>query len=372
MKNIRRKKTIKNMIFSILAVLFVLFLGLKKSMFLFVGVLAINVILFVHELGHFLAAKAVKMPVHEFSVGIGPKFYSKTIKEVEYCIRYIPLGGYVILEKNIDDENCKEEAVDSYRSTNPFKRILVVLAGPFFNFLLAFIIVTGLLIHGGFETTTIGSLVKNSAAQEYGLQVGDSILSINNVDIKSWEDIVSITSKNEDLSFKINRDGKIETIDVKAKLDEKSNVYKVGISPKYEKDTFKSIYMGANATIHNIKTTVDGYVGMVKDVFVKNKDTNVELVGPVGTIQTISESASYGATYLLVMVFSMSISVGVFNLIPLIPNLDGGRLLFIFVEILRGGKQLNKKVEENILLTGAFVIMMLFLFITAKDLISLF
>lgn len=377
MNKIEIKKMMRNILIGVIALVAITALGFKNIASLLIGILAINVILFIHELGHFLVAKAVNMPVYEFSVGVGPKIYSKMVNSVEYCIRCIPLGGYVVFEK-IEEENDEEEctpandSIDDYRNIHPLKRVAVILAGPIFNFLLAFIIIVGLYMGEGFATTTIGSIIEKSPAQDYGLQVGDSIVSINDITINSWNDIVVITSQNEDLSFKVNRNGKTEIIDVKSRLDDETNSYKIGISPQYKKDIFKSISNGAKTTIYNIKASFDGYVKIIKDTFAKKEDSNVELVGPIGTIQTISESARYGFSSLLIMVFSMSISVGIFNLIPIIPNLDGGRLLFVLIEILRGGKQFSRKTEENILVTGAYLLIGLFLFVTFKDLTSLF
>lgn len=375
MKKLERKKTLRNLLVAILVLLFISVLGLEKSIFLLVGILSINLILFIHELGHYLVVKAVKMPVYEFSVGVGPKLYSKEVKGVEYCIRCIPLGGYVVFENVSDEEDedvLSEDSVDLYRSIHPLKRALVILAGPVFNFLLAFIVAIGIYMGQGFMSTTIGTVLENSPAQQYGLEAGDVVLSVNNTNINGWEDIIQITSQNEELVFKVDRNGKQEVINVKSELDKETNSYKIGISPQYKKDFLKSITRGVETTVYNIKATVNGYIQIVKDAFNKNKDENVELVGPIGTIQTVTESVQYGLESLMLMVFAMSISVGVFNLIPVIPNLDGGRLLFVFIEMLRGGKQFSRKTEENILVAGAYAMLALFLFVTLKDLIGIF
>lgn len=371
MSKLERKKTLTTILIGMITLMFISILGLEKSAFMLVGILAINLILFIHELGHFLVAKLVKMPVYEFSVGVGPKLYSKVHNEIEYCIRSIPLGGYVVFE-NINDEEYTEKDLEIYRSISPLKRAMVILAGPVFNFLLAFVIAIGIYVNQGFMTTIVGSLVDNAPAKEYGLQVGDKILSINGKEVSTWDEVVLITSQNEELSYTVNRDGKVETIEVKSILDSESNLYKVGMSPQYKKDFLKSITSGFKTTIYNIKGTAQGYLDIVIDMFKKDDNTNTELVGPIGTIQTISESAKYGLDSLMLMIFAMSISVGIFNLIPLIPNLDGGRLLFVFIEVLRGGKHLSKKTEENILVTGAYVMIGLFLFVTLKDLMGLF
>lgn len=368
----KRKKILKEILIVASILIFISILGFEKSIFLLVGILSINLILFIHELGHYLAAKAVKMPVYEFSVGVGPKLYSKKIGDTEYSIRCIPLGGYVSFENVLDkedDSELSEDSLDMYRSVHPLKRALAVLAGPVFNFLLAFVLVVGIYVNQGFASTTIGSILENSSAQKYGLKTGDVILSINNVNIDDWEDVV-MNSQNQELVFKINRSGEEKIINIKPKLNEETNSYEVGITPKYKRDFLKSINAGMKTTIINIKATVDGYVQIVKDAFVK--EDNVELIGPIGTIQTVTESVQYGLKSLILMIFSMSISVGVFNLIPFIPNLDGGRLFFISIEILRGGKHLNKKTEENILVAGAYIMIALFLFVTLKDLIGLF
>lgn len=366
-------KVVASIMIALCSIYYIYRLGVQKTIFILIGLFIISSIIFIHELGHFLVAKSLKIPVYEFSVGIGTKLFSKKIRETDYCIRCVPLGGYVVLE---DEEN--EGEVESttgntpFRQIHPFKRFLVIIAGPIFNFILAFIILFGIYFASGYPSTTIGELDKNGSAQEYGLKVGDTILSINNIKIDNWYVVPALTNQNKDLEFKIKRDNKIETISIKPKLNKETNTYSIGIGPECKKDFFKSISSGFKSTIYNIKATAQGYVKIFTDMFSKNKESEVQLSGPIGTIQIVSEQTKQGFESTLLTVVSLTLSIGIFNLLPVIPNLDGGRLLFILIEILRGGKQLKEETELNILSAGAYIMIGLFIFVTFSDIKGLF
>ena len=156
-----------------------------------VTVLVISFLIFFHELGHFLAARMLKVGVLKFSVGFGQSIYSKTIGGTEYAISAIPLGGYVSLKGQEDSKpGLKNEDADSYTRLSPLGRIFILFAGPFFNFALAFFIFIA-LGHIGVErlAPTVGKVLENSAAASAGVQKGDKILNINGIKISEWDEI---------------------------------------------------------------------------------------------------------------------------------------------------------------------------------------
>ncbi|MFC2588221.1 MAG: RIP metalloprotease RseP, partial [Campylobacter sp.] len=163
-----------------------------------ITVLVISFLIFFHELGHFLAARLLKVGVLKFSVGFGQSVYSRTIGGTEYAIGAIPLGGYVSLKGQEDSKpGLKNEDTDSYTRLSPLGRIFILFAGPFFNFALAFLIFIA-LGHIGVErlAPTVGKVLENSAAASAGLQKGDKILNINGIKISEWDEI----SKNVNLT----------------------------------------------------------------------------------------------------------------------------------------------------------------------------
>lgn len=337
---------------------------------LILAFLILGLVIFVHELGHFLVAKAVKAPVYKFAIGMGPVMLSKTIGETEYSIRWIPLGGFVQLELEEEFESGEESA---FRKLSIFKRGAVYFAGALFNFILAFILILGISFYSGYPSTTIGRIYDESPAKQSGLQVGDSIVSINNKSIKSWEEIPSIVSQNPDteLSFKVKRGPKIEIINIKPELDKESGNYIIGITPEYKKDFVKSLKSGVVSTIYNIKSTYTGLVDVLTGIFNSEKDTASELSGPIGTIQVITEQTKEGLLPSIMLIISTTISLGVFNLLP-VPGLDGGKILLLIIEFLRGGKKMTLDHETQFTMIGLVALLGLMAFATWNDIGRLF
>ena len=349
---------------------------------LILSFLILGLVIFVHELGHFLIAKAVKAPVYKFAIGMGPIMVSKTIGETEYSIRWIPLGGFVQLELEEEFELNGESA---FRKLNVFKKGCVYIAGSLFNFILAFIIFFGIFFYSGHPSTTIGNVYVGSPAQEKGLQPGDLIISIDDKEIKYWTDITSITSTSKDstLSFKIKRDSEIKIIEVKPELDKDTGNYIVGITPEYKKDFIKSFKSGIQSTIYNIKYTYEGLIDAITGIF-NNKsngsvngdtssvdDGSAELSGPIGTIQLITEQTKQGFVATILLTISINLSLGVFNLLP-IPGLDGGKIVLLIVEFLRCGKKMSIDTESKITIMGILLLLGLTIYATWNDIIRLF
>ena len=202
-----------------------------------IAVVMLGLIIFVHELGHFLTAKLFKMPVSEFSIGMGPQVFSVDTKNTAYSFRAIPIGGYV----NIDGMEIGSEVENGFSSKPAYQRFIVLFAGVFMNFLMAFILLFAIAkINGRIEYDTnaiIGGLVKGGANEQI-LKVDDKILELDGKKINVWTDISKITkaSQNkEEISALIERNGKEENITLKLTKDEENNRIVLGISPKYKK-----------------------------------------------------------------------------------------------------------------------------------------
>lgn len=332
--------------------------------------LILGLVIFIHELGHFLVAKAVKAPVYKFAIGMGPIMFSKTIGETEYSIRWIPLGGFVQLEL---EEEFESSEGSEFRKLSILKRGAVYFAGALFNFILAFILILGVSFYSGYPSTTVGGLHDKSPAMQSGIKVGDSIVSINGRSVKSWEDIPSIVSQNQDseLSFEIKRGSETKTLNIKPEFNEESGSYIVGITPEYKKDFIKSLKSGAISTIYNIKATYNGLIDAFTGLFNNEEDSANELSGPVGTIQVITQQTKEGFLPSIMLIVSITISLGVFNLLP-VPGLDGGKMLLLIIEFLRGGKKISLEHETQFTMIGLVALLGLVMFTTWNDIARLF
>lgn len=332
--------------------------------------LILGIVIFVHELGHFLVAKAMKVPVHKFAIGMGPRAISKTINETEYSIRWIPLGGFVQLE--LEEELDSEEG-SAFRKLSIFKRASVFFAGALFNFIFAFIIILGISFISGYPSTTVGEVYNGSSAQKYGLQSGDVILSINGKEVNDWDIIPQLTneSKGNELTFKVKRDDVEKTIAITPELNKETGKYTIGITPEYEKDLFKAISSGIKSTFINIKATFDGLVDAFSGFIRPKVESDVELTGPIGTIHIIKEQTEQGFLPSIMLMVSLTISLGVFNLLP-IPGLDGGKIFLLLIEFIRGGKQMSIDQELKVTMIGVFSLLALMVVTTFKDISNLF
>jgi regulator of sigma E protease len=318
-------------------------------------------VVLLHELGHFTVAKLVGIKVNEFSIGMGPKLLQKTKGDTQYTLRLLPIGGYVKMEG--EDENSDDPR--SFSKVSPLSRIAVVAAGAFMNFVLAFIVLTIVAFNTGTPTNTIGEINADSPAEIGGLQAGDTIISINNISIDNWDklsDTISNSNPDNNLKIDIIRENEKMNIVVKPVVEEGRTI--IGIIPAYEKSISAAIKGGAENTVLFIELMFD----FLKSLFKGQVSTN-DLSGPVGVITEIGRAADSGLTNLLFLLGFISVNLGFFNLLP-IPALDGSRIVFLLLEILRG-KPIDSDKESFIHFIGFVLLISLMLIVTYKDLIRI-
>lgn len=351
-----------------------------------IAILTIQLVIFVHELGHFLVAKKLGIDVYEFCVGFGPKIFSFKKNETVYTLRAIPLLGHVLFD-DIDELENKEANDIEKNNSKPIStsenhiknkgylaELAVYLSGPFFNFLAAFIVLCGMYIYSGFPSTTIHEVVLDSPAYIAGIESGDTIVQIENVVINKWEDISTTINKlkKDSINIKVkNSENQLKTIVVEPKYDKDTDFYSIGVSPLFKKDIFKSIGHGFESTINNIIFYIEHISDLILNLFTKNNNQNVELSGPIGTIQVISEQSKESMSSLISMFVALNINIGVINLIPFIPVLDGGQATIRTFEAL-SKKKLNENLNFYIKLSGAVVLIGIMIFTTFKDIVNLF
>ena len=312
-------------------------------------------VVMLHEFGHFTVAKLSGIKVNEFSIGMGPKLFQKQKGETAYSLRALPIGGYVAMEG-------EEESSHDPRSFNNapiLKRMAVVLAGAFMNFILAFLAFTIIFSIVGYGSNEIDTVIKDSPAEIAGIKAGDKIIEIDKIKTKDIYEINSLIrdKKDEEINLKINRKGENLDINLKPRYSEENKMYLIGIKSKLKHSFFKSIELGAKRTgemslmiLKSLKMIFDG-------------SFKIEyLSGPVGVVQMIGSESSKGFLNFLQILALISVNLGVFNLLP-IPALDGGKFLFLLIEALRG-KPINEKFEQGLSLIGISLLFSLMIYVT--------
>ena len=362
----------------ILFTLALLCLGLYAYSFYFlVTVLAIKFLIFFHELGHFLVARMLGVKVNTFSIGFGEKIYTKNVGGTDYCLSAIPLGGYVQLKGQDDtDPKAKNYDRDSYNVLSPIKRIYILFAGPFFNFILAFFIYI-LLGSIGVErpAPSIGHIADGSAAASAGIAINDKILAINGVKINEWDEI-SKNVKLEPSTILIDRNGSQMTINLTPKIGETINLFNekvqrplIGISPNGE--VIKIYHTGLAGINFAFSETIEASKLIFKS-FTKLVSGAVPLKEVGGIVQiadVTSKAAKISLGVLLTIVALISVNLGVLNLFP-IPALDGGHILFNLYELIFR-REVNERVLTTLTYCGWALLLGIMMLATFNDIMRL-
>ncbi len=317
----------------------------------------------IHEGGHFLMAKLFNIKVEAFSIGFGPKLFSKKGKETEYSISLIPFGGYVKMlgeeERNSDPRSFSESKI--------WKRILVVIAGPLVNICFAVIVYFFLVASSGMIATTEVAAILPDAEITIGryIQVGDKIVNINGQDIKNKKDLSRVigASNGETLNVTIERNGEKFTYDVEPIEYEGSYILGIEIATRKSNSLVERVSYSMMET-----TDFLGSVGRSLKLLFTGKVGVDQMTGPVGISKVVAETDGvYNFVYLLALV---SLSLGITNLLP-IPALDGGRLLILIIEAIRR-KPLSEEMEYKIISVGFTFLIVLSLYVTYNDIFRIF
>lgn len=341
-------------------------------------ILLLGCIVFIHELGHFFWAKKSGVYCYEFSLGFGPKLFSFKRKndETMYCVRLIPLGGYVSMAGEEVDDDVKVPKDKKLYNKPWYKKLIIVLAGVINNFILAFVVLFVIaLIYGSYSTKpVIGVFSKDSACQKAGFEIGDKIIKINGKRTRSWDDVtlrlILANSKKSQVFVLEDKDGNEKTIKVRPakNKDKDGNVsysYGIGISDKKYHGVLNALKFSTSKFV----STFDSMIITIKALFTGKVGIS-SLSGPVGIYKIVGEQSKTGAYGLLYLLAYLSINVGFINLLPF-PAFDGYRGLTIIIEKITG-KQINPKVDAIVNNIGLMLLFALMIFITIKDVIKLF
>lgn len=359
-------------------------------------IIVLGILVFIHELGHFLVAKWCGVGVLKFSLGFGPAICRFKKGETEYQISIIPLGGYVRMLGDMPDPITGEEEADEKVRTESvaesklenrknwfihktaLQKSAIVFAGPFFNLVLTIVVIFFCVaIYGEKEpnlTPTIGSIIEDSPAQSAGLQKGDLVKSINDKEVKTWPELADTIyqGNGEQLNLKIVRNG-VESIItaqpeqkvVKTFTGEEKKYYLLGVGPSEEFETKPASILRA-AEISFIWTYDKAYLNY-KGIWgmITGKVSTDQIAGPIYIVKLTGSKAEEGLEGLLYLTAFLSISLAVLNLLP-IPILDGGHILFFLLEGILGPISIKKKeIAQHV---GLALLLFLMVFAVKNDL----
>ncbi len=346
------------------------------SLILFIIIL--GTIVLIHELGHFIFAKIFGVYVYEYSIGMGPKIWSKKPEksETEYCIRAIPIGGFVRLAGEEGEDGDKTVPLNRKLYKKGFlERFLIFFMGPGFNMILAIVtLFISCIIFGGVLTTTkLDNVTNKYPAYQSGLRNGDTLIKVENEKVYSWTQArlkIATAKKGKAINFTVkDSSGTIKKVSIKPKkvTDKKGKVsYVYGVGSKTEKLTgfFGSIKYSVLQTKEMLITMYE----TLKYLFTGKLGIN-DLSGPVGVYEIVDKESHSGVNNLLYLLAYLSVNVGVINLIPF-PAFDGGHILFLIIEKIRR-KPVDANIEAVITGIGFICLMIMMIYITFHDVLNL-
>ncbi len=336
----------------------------------FIALLVFSFLIFFHELGHFLAARFFGVHVEVFSIGFGKRILNKKIGATEWSFSLIPLGGYIRMKGQDDaDPSKKSYDEDSYNSKTPLQRIVISLAGPFANFLLAFLLYLAVATIGvPTPLANIGKLIPDSPAQKSGVQLKDTIVNIDGNPIKYWSQIgKNIGQNSQSHQITILRGNEYIDLSITPKLLETKNIfgesekrYLLGISPN--PNAMKNVSYGANEGItfaYEQTKQASLYIVTSLKKLLSGLIPMENLGGVVGIVDTTSKVSQMGLVAVLMFAALISVNLGVVNLLP-IPALDGGHILFHLYELLTQ-KPANEQIMFKLTILGWGILLSLML-----------
>lgn len=332
-----------------------------------VAILLFLVMIFIHEFGHFIAAKLLGVRVNEFAIGFGPAIFKKQGKETLYAVRALPFGGFCAMEG--EDETSGDER--AFCNKPAWRRLIIIVAGAFMNLVLGFLLVMLTLAPADrYITTTVHSFHENSLSAETGLEAGDRILKIGNRSVYTVNDLSYCLSnvKGNTLKMQVERDGKKKDIEISVNTEEADGINYVDID--FYLDTEQKT-VGTFLKQSFLRTVSYGRVVWFSLIDLLTGKFGISAVsGPVGVTEAIGTAAKTGLSDLLPMIALITINLGIFNLLP-VPALDGGRAFFILIELIIR-RPIPKKFETVVHTAGLLILLTFMAIVTIKDIWGFF
>lgn len=337
-----------------------------------IAILLFGIIIIVHELGHFLVAKKNGIQVDEFCIGLGPTLIGKQVGETFYSIHLLPFGGACVMG---EDEDRPEE--NAFNNKSVWARMAVIFAGPLFNFILAFLFSMIVVGMSGVDLPEVYAVQENSPAAQAGMHAGDVMTHVDGKRIHNYREFSYYMYLDYDggsIPLTVERDGKEISMNVTPAYHKEQQQYMIGITwPGYQKVgplktleySFREVGLQIKLTVKSVKMLITQQLGM--------KD----LSGPVGIVKVVgdqyNEAAKYGIITIILTMLNLAIlisaNLGVMNLLP-IPALDGGRLVFLILEAIRG-KAIPREMEATIHTIGLMLLLALMVFVMYQDIVKI-
>ena len=325
------------------------------------AILIFLVLIFVHEFGHFITAKACGVKVNEFALGMGPALLKRQKGETLYSLRAFPIGGYCAMEGEDEDS----EHPRAFNNRPAWQRAIVLAAGSMMNLLTCVVLLIIIAFYVGQPTTVLDQVMPDSPAAEAGLAAGDQILEVDGAPVAEWNDVIQDIgySKEKTTDITVMRDGQEMTFTIPLKYDKEQKRNMIGITPASERHFFASIAGG----VKNTGTMTVMMVDTLRQLFTGDVSVK-ELSGPVGIVYAVNMSAKSGVIYVVYLAALLSLNLAIINMLPL-PALDGGRLLFLLIRKITG-KRVTDEMEGKIHFIGIALLMLLMVYVTFNDVIK--
>jgi regulator of sigma E protease len=330
------------------------------------AIVALGVLVALHELGHLFAARLFGVGVTRYSIGFGPPVFTWHRRGTAYTLGWIPLGGFV----QIQGTNPHEDGVDpndprSFLNQRPWKRVVVLASGSVLNYVLAIALLAGLYLSGTHVPVpmTIGTIDPGSEAARVQLRPGDRVIAVDGAELKNWSDLVDVINDSPDqsLTLEIWRDGARQKLALTPQHDD-SGAGHIGVTEQYVFREFGPLEALAQAFAHANTLFFEGIRMLTR---LARGRRGVELSTPVGIVLQASEAASAGLGIFLRMLAAISIALAVFNLLP-IPALDGGRIVFAGIEGLTG-RRISPELETVLHSVGFIALVALLVLVAFRD-----
>lgn len=348
------------------------------------AVLLFCIMIFPHELGHFLAAKRMGVRVLEFAFGMGPTIWKHQGKETLYSIRLFPVGGFCAMDGEDGTEEESEEGSHAaeiaepgprtFAAQKPWKKIVILAAGSVMNILCAILIMSLIFGISGFTTNRIGEVAPGSPAEAAGLLSGDKITAIGGNTVKTWNDVMTYMPEDGSaVEMTVDgRDGK-RTVQVQPVLQQMTDAngqdagerYVIGITSKISHSPVKALTDGCEATWNMVKLMFQS-IGML----ISGEAGADDLSGPVGMVQMVNQTETLGFWYYGFLIALICVNLAIINMLPL-PALDGGRILFVIFTMVTG-RSVSAKVEGTVHMIGMALLFGLMIYVTMNDVTRIF
>lgn len=351
-------------------------IAIETALLIIIGILLFELIIFVHEFGHFITAKKSGVKVNEFALGMGPRIIKFQKGETIYALRLLPIGGFCAMEG--EDQQSDDDR--AFGNKPVWKRMIIIVAGAVMNIILGFLLMVILLIPTKLFVTTEISRFSENATSSQQLQSGDVIMSINGYRTVTDLDLsfAFATAKSNDFTFEVVRNGETKTFNhVKfptvQKEDGKEIIQRDIIYIGEENNFLTLMKQSFLRTVSTVRMVWASLIGLITGQFGFN-----EVAGPIGMTSAISQAASEGLKTsfwdglqnVLFIMMIITVNLGVVNLLPL-PALDGGRFVFLVIEAIRR-KKIKPEVEAIIHAVGIVVLLLFMAVVSVNDIIRLF